>query len=214
MPRPINTVYHLVDASNWPSVQKHGLMSARLLLQQAGEEEGDALRRHRPAARRLSSGALIRDQRPMPPNALARCLKSGVGPEDWFELLNSKIFFWLDPDRLNRQRLACGKSPQVALVVDAVRLLARHGAAATVTPINTGNAMRAAAPRNRSTFVRYERWRANGWADEEIPGVPCRSAGHRPVELTVDDAVPDIGKYLTAVVSLGAGKTLAWPLAG
>jgi hypothetical protein len=29
-------------------------------------------------------------------------------PEDWFELLNSKVFFWLDVRRLNRQRLACG----------------------------------------------------------------------------------------------------------
>jgi hypothetical protein len=78
--------------------------------------EYGACRHHRPASRGLAAGVLIRDQRPMPPKALMRCLRSGLMPEDWFELLNSKIFFWLDPRRLNRQRLACGASPQVALV--------------------------------------------------------------------------------------------------
>jgi hypothetical protein len=34
------------------------------------------------------SSVLIRDQRPMPPKALMRCLRSGLMPEDWFEFLN------------------------------------------------------------------------------------------------------------------------------
>ena len=62
-----------------------------------------------------------------------------------------------DPERLNRQRLACGAASQVALAIDALALLAVHGGAASVSAFNTGNAMRAAA-RNRSTFVPYPRW--------------------------------------------------------
>jgi hypothetical protein len=168
----------------------------------SGKAEDNAPRRHRPTAQHLASGVLIRNQKPMPPTALARCLKSGLTPEDWFELLNSKVFFWLDIERLNRQRHACKDAPQVALVIDATRLLSRYSTVASVAPINTGNAMRAAAPRNRSTFVPYERWVVDGWNDEVIPGATRRPANHRPVELTIDNAVPDIMEYVMRVVPL------------
>jgi hypothetical protein len=206
--RAIETVYHLVDAGNWPSVQKSGLMSARRLMEASGKAGDIAPRRHRSAAQRLASGVLIRNQKPMPPAALARCLRSGLKPDDWFELLNSKVFFWLDVERLNRQRQACRDAPQIALVVDARRLLAKYVEVATVAPINTGNAMRAAAPRNRSTFVPYERWVADGWKDEAILDVPCRPANHRPVELTIDDAVPDIMEFVARIVPLGVNEAL------
>ena len=206
--RAIDTVYHLVDAANWASVQRRGLLSTRRLLAASGELDDEALRRHRTAGQRLSCGALIRDQRPMPPAALARCLGDGLQPGDWYALLNSKVFFWLDRARLNRQRQACGPAPQVVLVVDAARLLARHGDTASVTPINTGNAMRAAAPRNLTTFVPYARWRRDGWAHERIAGVALRAAAHKPVELTIADAVPDILAFVTAVVPLAAHAAL------
>jgi hypothetical protein len=208
MPQPIQTAYHLVDASNWTSVQNHGLMSARRLMEVCGGIEYGAPRHHRPASRRLASGVLIRDQRPMPPKALMRCLRSGLTPEDWFELLNSKVFFWLDPRRLNRQRLACDASPQVALVVNASRLLMKYGGLATVTPINTGNALRSAAPRNLTTFVPYQRWLIDGWAYEDIPGARPRPRNHRPVELTISEAIPDILDYVMATVPLNPGEIL------
>jgi len=208
MPHRIQNVYHLVDANNWTSVQRHGLMSARRLMQACGGIEYGACRHHRSASRRLASGVLIRDQRPMPPKALMRCLRSGLMPEDWFELLNSKVFFWLDPRRLNRQRLACGASPQVALVVDASRLLIKYSGVAMVTPINTGNALRSAAPRNLTTFVPYEQWLIDGWAYENIPGSLPRPRSHRPAELTISGAVPDILDYVLAIVPLNRGETL------
>ncbi|HEX4984799.1 MAG TPA: hypothetical protein VFV71_01880 [Burkholderiales bacterium] len=206
MSRAIGTVYHMLDAGNWPSVRKHGLLSAARLMQAAGEQAGTA-RRHRPDGRRLASGALIRNQKPMPPHALERCLRDGLTPEDWFELLNAKVFFWLDAERLNRQRRACGPSPQIVLVVNAARMLAAHRARAAVTPINTGNAMRAAAPRNLSTFVPYARWVEDGWRHESIAGAAPRPSSHRPVELTIDDAVPDILDYVTGLIPLRAGES-------
>ena len=208
MPRPIQIAYHLVDASNWASVQNYGLISARRLMEVCGGIEYGAFRHHRSASRRLASGVLIRDQRPMPPKALMRCLTSGLTPEDWFELLNSKVFFWLDPKRLNRQRLACGASPQVALIVNASRLLIKYNGLATVTPINTGNALRCAAPRNLTTFVPYERWLIDGWAYENIPGAQPRPRSHRPAELTISEAVPDILDYVMAAVPLNPGEIL------
>jgi hypothetical protein len=129
-------------------------------------------------------------------------------PEDWFELLNSKVFFWLDVRRLNRQRLACGASPQVALVVNASHLLMKYSGLATVTPINTGNALRSAAPRNLTTFVPYQRWLIDGWAYEDIPGVQARPRSRQPAELTISEAVPDILDYVLAAVPLNPGEIL------
>jgi hypothetical protein len=83
--------------TNWASVHNRGWMSTRRLMELCGGIEYGASRHHRPASRRLASDVLIRDQRLMPPKALMRCLRSGLMPEDWFELLNSKVFFWLDP---------------------------------------------------------------------------------------------------------------------
>ncbi|HVY06246.1 MAG TPA: hypothetical protein VHB46_09740 [Burkholderiales bacterium] len=197
----------MLDAGNWPSVQRSGLLSAARLMHAAGEAPS-ARREYRPEQKRLASGALIRNQKPMPPTALARCLKDGLAPEDWYELLNSKVFFWLDAERLNRQRQACKAAPQVVLVVDAAKMLAKHGRAAAVSPINTGNAMRAAAPRNRTTFVPYAHWVEAGWKHESISRAAIRPSSHRPVELTVDDAVPDILEFVTRVMPLPAGKSL------
>src|SRR5499425_184180 len=107
-------VYHLAEAENWPSIQRDGLFSTRVLLERAGINGSirDAVEReHRPKRTTLSTGLVIRDQRPMPPAALERCLVGLTAPQ-WYELLNSKVFFWLDIERLNRQRRACGSFPQ------------------------------------------------------------------------------------------------------
>jgi hypothetical protein len=37
----------------------------------------------------LPGGAHIRDQSPMPPAALARCLDAGLAPQDWYDLVNA-----------------------------------------------------------------------------------------------------------------------------
>lgn len=51
----------------------------------------------------------------MPPAALARCLDSGLDPDAWYALVNSRVFFWLSRERLDRHRAACGKRPQIIL---------------------------------------------------------------------------------------------------
>lgn len=117
--RAIEIAYHLVDAANWPSVQRKGLMSAARLMRRSGETAISTLRAHRPADVRLSSGEFIRHQRTMPPHRLAHGLDSGLTPADWFEVVNSKVFFWLDPERLNRHRAAYALRAQVVLNVDA-----------------------------------------------------------------------------------------------
>lgn len=94
----------------------------------------------------LPDGVEIRDQRPMPAAALSACLV-GLDPADWHVLINARVFFCLDPARLNRHRAAYALRSQVVLTLDAAVLVADYGDLATVSPINSGNARRRPARR-------------------------------------------------------------------
>lgn len=198
-------IYHLAEASNWPLIQRDGLLCARQLVVAAGltgVSRDRLLREQRLVSTELPNGVRIRDQRPMPPAALARCL-SGIGPAEWYAMINDRVFFWLDPDRLNRQRSACRARPQVVLTVDSAALLAVHQQHVELTPINTGNARRKPARRGAATFVPFAEWSRSGWASEAAAlHTPARRRSHQPVELTVLGAVPDIMHFVIDVTRL------------
>jgi hypothetical protein len=210
---PIQT-YHLAEAANWPSIQRHGLLSTSALLDLAKLSKNERHRheqQHRPDHRELPSGIQIRDQKPMPVQALERCLV-GLTPSEWYRLLNHKVFFWFDVDRLNRQRRACEPRPQIVLVVDTERLLSRHAERIALSPFNSGNARRKPAMRGKATFVPYEKWLESGWSSEAIGlGIRRRAASHRPVELTVEGAIPDIMECLVNVQRLAPGEQFQNP---
>jgi hypothetical protein len=131
-----------------------------------------------------------------------------MDPADWYAMVNARVFFWLDPERLNRQRAACEPRPQVVMVVDTAALVASYEEQVSVTPINTGNARRKPARRGAATFVPLKEWALSGWAREaEALGIPLRDRSHQPVELTVIDAVPDIMRFVVDVVALPTGRS-------
>lgn len=203
--------YHLAEAVNWHSIEQHGLLSTRTLLDLAevsGKERLQLERQQRTERVILPNGVVIRDQKPMPPTALERCLE-GMTPQEWYMLLNSKVFFWIDIERLNRHRRACGTLAQVVMIVDVEQLLMRYATRIALTPINTGNARRQPARRARHTFVPYTTWLESGWRIEaEALGTTLRSPSHRPVELTVADAVPDVMDFVVDVQWLEVGKEM------
>jgi hypothetical protein len=195
-------IYHLAEADNWPRIQREGLLSASRLLDAArvsGADRERLERRQRPRHTVLSNGVAIRDQLPMPASTLAKCLR-GMTPAEWYTAINARVFFWVDPLRMERQRKACGVRPQVVLTIDARALAFAHAARAAVTPFNTGYALRRPAPRGRATFVPYAEWLRSGWASEAAAlGLQERPRSHVPAELTVLDAVPDILRYVVDV---------------
>jgi hypothetical protein len=193
-------VYHIAEADNWPSIERDGLLSARALFERAGARQEDraAVEEHRPIRAVLSDGTVIRDQSPMPPAALKPCLR-GLTPTQWYRLLNGKVFFWFDEDRVARHLHACRRTAQIVLTIDAEALLARHAARASVAPFNTGNARRKPAVRGRSTFVPWTTWQVSGWRSESDGlGTSLRSKSHKPAELTIDHAVPDVLDFVLA----------------
>ena len=192
--RKLERLYHVAEASNLPSILKHGLLSTECLLQLTGmpaDVQAAFLRRHRQASLRLAEGVTIRDQGPMPPSALALALDDGLTPEDWYALLNGFVFLWPDRDRVERQRRACGDRPQVVMTFDADALLADFGGRAFVSPFNVGNARRRPARRGQATLVRYAKWLEAGWPD--------RKRTHPPAEVLFASTVPARAPYLVDI---------------
>lgn len=206
--REIRVAYHLVDIRNWKSIQAQGLLSTQGLVELSTNVDRSILRQHRPDEKYVDFGAFIRDQSAMPREALERALRSGVTPEDWFELLNSKVFFWLDLNRLNRHRISCRSQKQVVLAIDAGRMLEEYSSFASVSPISSGNAMHDEVPRNLTTFVPYEKWVETGWDSEQVPGMARRSRSLLPAELTITAGIPDIARFVIGSVYLDAGEQL------
>jgi hypothetical protein len=158
--------YHLAEPANLASIRHHGLLSAERLMKLArikGQELRSALGQHRAGSVVLPNGVIIRDQSPMPPQALARALPPGVTPADWYRFLNGFVFLWANRERLDRHLVAFRKRPQVLLVFDAARLIEERGDVLLVSPINSGNALRRAAPRSFDLFVPYRVWQEEGW---------------------------------------------------
>lgn len=202
-------VYHLAEASNWPAIQREGLHCASALMDRAGLTGVDRRRweqEQRPIHSALPNGAWIRDQKPMPPKALARCLV-GMRPAQWYALINGRVFFWIDPERLNRQRAACSSRPQVVLTLDALRLADAYADRVALTPFNTGYALRQPAMRGAATFVPYRTWLVSGW-DTEAAQVRTRkrSRSHPPVEFTISGSIPDILDFVIVTRALVPGQ--------
>jgi hypothetical protein len=207
--RSIGRLYHLAEASNLPLIENGGLLSTSKLLDQAGlfgEERHRLEHQQRLSRTVLSTGVIIRDQLPMPPSALTRCLGDRMLPSGWYALVNTMVFLWVDRERLIRQARACYPWPQVIIEIDAERFLARYEPSAFVTPINVGNARRRPALRGRASFVPFVDWRDRAWTHEaQGLGVRGRPASHPPAELVVPGAIPDVMDYVVSVQKLTKG---------
>lgn len=122
-------------------------------------------------------------------------------------MINARVFFWLDPDRLNRQRAACEPRPQVVLSINTAALIDAYRKHLAVTPINTGNARRAPARRGAATFVPYSVWQQSGWASEATAlGTPLRKRSHAPVEITISHVIPDVMQLVERVTPVRSGQ--------
>ena len=197
-------LYHMAQDGSWPSIAAHGLLSTSALLDLygvLGEERATIESAWRPASVALSQPSLgpvvIRDQRPLRPDLLARCLTDGMTPAQWYGLLNARVFFWVSEDNLRvlRNAVAYRDDPQSILVVDTATLLERHLDAIQLSSINSGSILRGGAARGSRTFRSVE-----------------EHDSHRVVELAVLRAVPDIADLVLRVERwLPDGtRTLIW----
>lgn len=197
-------LWHMAHDGAWPAIREHGLMSAAALLDAYGVE---GARRHalrscrRPESVPLEAEswpkAVLRDQKPMTDAALVRCLDDGLTPKDWYELLNSRTFFWLSRERiwtLLRAR-AYRDVRQTVLTLDTARLVAAHRDRIWLSPINSGATLFKPQRRGNQTFQRIDTFPYNARS-------VTRSDPNNVVELVVDHSVPDVADFVLAVHSV------------
>ena len=199
-------LYHMTERGSWPSIRDQGLNSTLSLLDRysiCGSKRNQVLRKHRSESIAITGKglptAVIRDQVPMSDKGLRTALPVHMTPADWYETLNSKVFFWLSEDRLHR--LACAKAyrEHVHKVIEACTgsLIEAHNSKIWLCPYNSG----ATKP---NPFYRDER------TFQQISEYPyhTRPKRQRAVELAVDYAVRDIRDHVLRVVVKKGKKVL------
>ena len=204
-------LYHMAERDSWSSIESEGLLSTSALLDMfsvLGSEREQIEARRRPASVTLSrSGqrqAVIRDQLPMDDKGLTRCLQDGLAPEDWYRLLNSKVFFWLTRGRLT-QLLNAGTYRTVehdVIEVDADKLVKDYRHKITLCPINSGCTKPYPRPRGYSTFLPIADYPYASWKAK-------RKRGERVVELAIDYAIPNIVDYAVRVTRMKGQEELS-----
>ena len=175
-------LYHMAELSSWPSIQQHGLLSASALLdlfEIQGAERIQLESRWRPESVHLNhpkyGSAVIRDQLPMPENKLSTLL-TGATTREWYELINRKTFFWVDPQRLLWMLRAppYRNKTHSVLTVRTEALLDRHLEMVTLSDQNSGS-LHSGKIRGPDTFKQVSaygsRWIAELAVDYSVPDV-------------------------------------------
>jgi hypothetical protein len=138
----------------------------------------------------------------MTDGALRRALQDGLTPEDWYRLLNMRVFFWLTEDRLYRLLKAgsYAENSHDVLIVKSRPIVKKYRGRITLSPMNSGNTRPYPHKRGRNTFSAIE-----GFPYQE----ERRKRPREPiVELAVDGGVPDIAKHVVEVVEMRGNQRL------
>lgn len=208
-------LYHMAEDASWQSVVEHGLLSTTSLLDLYGFE-GEERRKlesdRRPKSVKISRDglpeAVVRDQKPMTSSRLKQCLTDGTTPEEWFETLNARVFFWLSKKRLETLLNAreYRNKPQTVITLDTASLVAAHRDTITLSPINSGATLWTPVARGRGTFMPIA-----DFPFEERRKIKKKAIKDAVVELTVMGGVTDVEAHALAAHRVFKGeKEVLW----
>ena len=186
--RPV--VVHVSHGDAWPQIQRHGLLTARTILEKTVP---DPIQRSLDLRERRSSGRdctditcgtfRLRDQKQMSDSTLSSCLEDGISAADWYETLNRRIFFWVNPIRGHAlaNAKATAKERKLVLKLDSEALLRCYLPYASLTTFNTGHSMRRPVRRSLQSFIPFQEYK--GRIGEAV-------------ELTIETDIPDVSEFV------------------
>lgn len=199
-------LYHMAEKNTWPSIRQNGLWSTTAVLDELGIPDAERSiyeSTHRPAKVVLSGNGkmvTLRDQKPMPRQRLLAALPARLAPEDWYRLINRKVFLWASSERLSR--LLCAKDyrnlEHDVLTIDSKSFIEAYAEAIELCHMNSGNTFPYPHVRDERIF-------------RSISDYPSKKNGSplEPVaELVVDYCVPDISKFVVKVERIRGEEVL------
>lgn len=202
-------LYHMAEDGTWESIRRIGLLSTTALLdlfEINGSKRFAIESQHRPESVEIAhpkyGTATIRDQKPMRERSLEECL-NGMTPQQWYETLNRRVFFWLTPERLSgllsakayRQRKHC------VLVIDTEQMVKGHVNKISLSPINSGSTLFRPMPRGVETFQPISKY---PFEDRRR----LRGVANAIAELAVDYHVTDISQMIIRVETRQGDRVL------
>ena len=156
-------LFHMAAPSSWEAIDQHGLLSTEALLDLFEVPEPrrtELIEKRRSKTEVLEhpvhGTAEVRDQIPLSEAKLKQALGGTMSVEQWLRLLNARVFFWLQPERLQRMLTARAyrNRGHLVLTVNTDALLSHVGLeVVSLSRINSGSTAYKAAPRGPDTFV-------------------------------------------------------------
>ncbi|MDQ3274093.1 MAG: hypothetical protein M3Q39_03435 [Actinomycetota bacterium] len=202
-------LYHMAWEGTWPFIRDEGLLTTRQLVDICNPPPGvrdTVLARRRPSTVVLTHAThgcvMIRDQAPLREQFLVRSL-TDMSVAGWLNVLNSRVFFWLHPDKLSVLLAArlYKKHAHDVIVVDTASLMSAHADRVRLSAVNSGATLYPnAPPRGSGTFLRVQ--------DYPWPERRRRGAVKAITELAVIDGVPDVANHVVRVERRWQGTVL------
>lgn len=201
-------LYHVTAYDNLGPILQHGLLSVSALLERFDNDAERARRerQHRSGFKTLEhpvhGRAILRDHR-LNESMLRQCLLDGLSPEDWYQILNQRVFFWPNCERVRRflSRPDYTSMRHVLIVVRTDRLIADYSDRIELSPINSGATRSVEHKRGRSTFAALSDYDFDGWRKK-------RGSKKKAVaEVAVRGAVEELTRIATAAIGLGPDGT-------
>ncbi|MFZ7138026.1 MAG: DUF7002 family protein [archaeon] len=192
-------LYHMAESGSWESIKEHGLLSTTALLdlfeingKERLEIESTCRKESVPITHSKYGKAIIRDQKPLKENNLAKLLDD-MSVEDYCRLLNSKTFFWTRKKRLEGllNAVAYRNRSHTVLTIDTKSLVSKHEKEIWLSNINSGCTIFGVGRRGSYTFQKI--------ADYDFEKMQKIKKENAIVELAVDYSVKDISDFVIQV---------------
>ena len=202
-------VYHIAWEGSWPSIEQYGLLSSKALLRSYGKSQKeivDLTQKRRSHWVEICAPdrppATLRDQKPITDKGLLRVLNGSVEPWEWYDLINSMVFFW--PTKKRVETMIKAKAYRAIrhdlIVVNTEKLVQLESENIRLSRMNSG-CTHWFHPRDRSLFKRFK----------DYP-FSCRlkSAGKAGAvaEICVKDRVEKIAATVVSVIQGNAEEVL------
>lgn len=200
-------LYHVSADGSWPSIERHGLLTSAQVVERwdASTHDRAILRERRsdsiPLVHPDFGTAVIRDHGPINAAALADALGETTA-EEWYRILNERVFFFLQRRRLDSLLGAYANQVNTLITVDTASLVAAHESRVELCRINSGFAQpHNKRPRSRASFQLIAEYTH---PDRNVPSATARDVA----ELTVLDGVPDLAAHVVRVERVFQGEVL------